>query len=487
MDVERLAIRWNPGTPCAVALTGIRWNNGEFQLPSLAYPWKNVSGTMDWNGSRLKVHSLHGDHNGTYLLVNGAGEGAAFIDIDPEPDVAWHVSLGERVLHVIKLNPDDEFRRGVPAAIGKALNAIDLRNTVDLTLGLDMKGWKNDPNLVTASWSAFATLHENSIMTGILLERMNGNIAHHGSWDGKNLTMEGYLELTSLHAMDMDCQRIQGPFLLQQGRLTLGTPKLSGKEPSYHPANPYRQEQLRADLYTGQIGLDIDVLLSEDAALSPYQIELSVSDVELGEWARAHHLDSQRLLGKINGTLQATGRGNNALETTGQGWIQITPAALYELPIFAQMLTLLSFRPAQPGDAAFNYAYGDFTIHDGLFDFSKIELVGDAIGLGGRGNIGFAGPKMSKLEMDFYSMANNRIPFFGPLVRAVSDRWIRVQVFGTVSQPVARIQQRIPYLDDAFSGFMQAFETGQPRRTPPRPVRSPAARRRTQIENCSTA
>jgi hypothetical protein len=78
--------------------------------------------------------------------------------------------------------------------------------------------------------------------------------------------------------------------------------------------------------------------------------------------------------------------------------------------------------------------------------------------------------------MDFYSTANNRIPFFGPLVRAVSDRWIRVQVFGSVSQPVARVQQRIPYLNDAFAGFMQAFETGQPRRTPPRQVRSPAAR-----------
>jgi hypothetical protein len=154
----------------------------------------------------------------------------------------------------------------------------------------------------------------------------------------------------------------------------------------------------------------------------------------------------------------------------GQGWVQIMPAALYELPVFAQMFSTLAGRPPQPGDAAFTYAYGDFEIHEGLFDFSKIELVGDALSLVGRGTVGYAGPRASELKLDFYSMMTNRVPFLGPLVSVLGDRWIRVEVYGTVSQPRAMIQPRIGLLDNLFSEFMQDTSAGRRRRTPPVPM-----------------
>lgn len=470
IDIDKISVTWTPETDCQVTLDGIHWSGGQFTAAALPYVWNNVSGTMAWSDHRLKIHSLHGDHNGTYLLINGATPDSALIDLTPDPDVAWRIFLDERILHVIKLNPDDELRRAIPAFMADTLKTVDLRGPVDLSLGVEMKGWLSDRNLITASWSALTALKENSLTAGVPVDHVTGNIVHRGSWDGQNLWMEGYAELETLNALEMSFQKARGPFLLKNNRLTLGTPKLSGNEPVYNQSNPYHREQLRANMYGGQIGLDVDVSLNSGVAGLTYQLEVTVNDAELGDWAREHGMNSQRLMGKVNGVLQASGKGNSARETTGQGWIQITPAALYELPVFAQMFTVLSFRPSQPGDAAFKYAYGDFTIRDEMFEFTKIELWGDALSLVGRGNIGYAGTKASALELDFYSMANNRIPFLGPLVKAVSDRWIRVQVFGTISQPVARVQPRIPYLNDAFGGFMQALESGQTQRTPPRPI-----------------
>jgi len=472
VDIDKVSVTWTPTTPIEVALDGIHWSNGQFIATALPYLWSNVSGTLAWQNRRLKIHSLHGDHHGTYLLIDGAATDSAYIEIEPSPDVAWKMFLEERILHIVKLNPDDELRRALPVMIADAVSAVDLRNPIDLSLGLEMKGWVSDRQLITASWSALAALKENSVNTGVLVSGITGNVIHRGSWDGQNLWMEGYAELESLHSLELAFQKARGPFLLKNNRLTLGTPKLSGNEPVYSQSNPYYREQLRANTYGGQIGLDVDVALGTSARDLTYQIELNVNNAELGDWAQDHGMNSQRLMGKVNGVLQATGKGNAPQATTGQGWIQITPAALYELPVFAQMFTVLSFRPAQPGDAAFKYAYGDFTIHDEMFEFTKIELWGDAISLVGRGNVGYSGSKASSLELDFYSMANNRIPFLGPLVKAVSDRWIRVQIFGTISQPVARVQPRIPYLNDAFAGFMQSLESGQPQRQPPRPIQN---------------
>ncbi|WP_437228349.1 hypothetical protein SH661x_000860 [Planctomicrobium sp. SH661] len=473
IDVDKVSVTWTPDTDVQVALDGIHWNSGQFMAAALPYVWNNVSGTMTWSNNRLKIHSLHGDHgdhNETYLLINGAVPDSAFIEMNPGPDVAWRMFLDERILHIMKLNPDDELRRAVPVQVADALKAVDLRNPIDLSLGLEMKGWLSDRNLITASWSALTALKGNTLTAGVPISNVTGNVVHRGSWDGQNLWMEGYAELETLNALELSIYKARGPFLLKNGRLTLGTPKLSGNVPVYNQSNPYHQEQLRAHLYGGQIGLDVDVTLADTMANMTYQLEVTVNEAELGDWAKEHNINSQRLMGKVNGVLQATGKGDSAKSTTGQGWIQITPAALYELPVFAQMFTVLSFRPAKPGDAAFKYAYGDFTIRDEMFEFTKIELWGDALSLVGRGNVGYAGSKASALELDFYSTANNRIPFFGPFVKAVSDRWIRVYVFGTISQPVAEIKARVPYLNDAFAGFMQSLESGQAQRTPPRPI-----------------
>lgn len=469
VDIDKILVNWTPGEKCKVRLDGIHWTDGQLIPKALPYVWSNVSGTLQWDGSKLRIHSLQGDHNGTYLLVNGAVPESAYVQIAPGEKVAWRLFLDDKSMHIRKLQPDDELKRALPQSMSSAIDAVQLKNPVDLSLGLDVKGWTEHPELMTASWTAMVMLKDNHLVAGVPITGITGTVVHRGNWDGKSLEIEGYGELNSLRTLDMPFQKIQGPFLVKNNRLTLGTPRLAGNEPVYSAGNPYRQGQIRAALYGGHVGLDVDLRLTGDSAYLPYWMELNIYDVELGEWAREHKYE--KLMGKVNGVVQTSGRGGNARSVTGQGRIQITPAALYELPVFAQMMSILSFRPAQPGDAAFKYAYAEFTIHDEVFDFGNIELVGDALKFGGQGTVGYTGAKSGVMELDFYSKANKRIPLIGPLVSG----WVRVQVFGTTTSPVARIQPRIPTLDATFSSFMQSVESGQPYRSLPRPILPPTA------------
>ena len=115
---------------------------------------------------------------------------------------------------------------------------------------------------------------------------------------------------------------------------------------------------------------------------------------------------------------------------------------------------------------AFRSAHGEFTVHDGIFDFSQIALLGDAINLAGQGSVGYAGSQQNLVALEFHSQARNRLPLF----RLFQDKWVRVKVEGDVQHPRAKIVPTIP-LDEAYKNFLRTLETGSP--ITPRPVPPP--------------
>jgi len=470
IDVDRLELVWQPERPIHLAMRTIRWRDGIFVPKAFPYRWDNLAGALDWTGDRLIIRSLTGWHGNTLLNIDGTKSAtSSYIDIPRTGDILWRLHLED--LRVVKLEPDDELKHALPVSISAPLKATGLKNPVDLQLDLDMKGWKAVENLVTAEWRLLGVLNDNSLTAGLPMTGVTGKVKiQRGSWDGGTLAMEGYMELDRADAMGIPFRKVRGPFLVEDSKVSLGYPKPVGRMIVHSEENPYRQEQLKAEIYGGQVGLDVNVDVGDFNEAYPFTMELNVQDVELAEWARDRNLQAGRLKGKVNAHLKANGFGSTPVSTIGEGWVQVTPAALYELPVFAQLFTFMKFR--QVGDSAFNYAYGEFKIHSGTFDFSRIELVGDAMNLVGRGTVGYAGAQKSICKLDFYSKATNPNPFLKPLVEAFGSNWVRVQVVGTVAQPMPLIQPRIPLLDESFRGFMQALEGGQPGPGPPRIPRS---------------
>lgn len=464
IDVEKVGIAWEPGNPTDVTLRGIQWKDGVIKPLAFPYKWDDVVGSLEWTGKRLNIHSLHGWHGETYLDIDGTDPTwPSFIEVPPAGEIAWEVHFGN--MRVAKVNVDDELERALPTQIAECVKAMDMQGLIDLHLRTDMRGWSQNREVVTANWELLAVLEENAFSAGVDFSHLTGKIkVRDGTWDGQNLRLEGTIDVKQAVALNLPIKNIRSPFHLEKGRLVIGTPKFVIPPVQYLKSNDYAGKQLRADLYTGQIGYDALILLGDRPELTQYKSELNVNDVELAELAAEQSPNAQRLNGKVNGTMAYQGMGPSLESIRGKGWINIVPAAIMDLPAFAQMFALINFRPV--GNAAFNYAYGDFEIQNGRLEFSRIELRGDALGLIGKGVVGFAAGNQSLISLTFDSRSNNRIPLIGRIIDGLGSNWIRVQVTGTVQEPVPSIQPRIGPLDEAFREFTDAIEENQNLRTP---------------------
>ncbi|WP_417849093.1 hypothetical protein [Thalassoglobus sp.] len=464
IDIDKIALAWSPGTPTAVTLNGIQWKDGTITPASFPYKWTDVVGALDWDGQRLNIHSLHGWHGSSYLEINGADpKWPAFVAVPPTGEVAWEVHFGD--LKLVQAKFDDELERALPEAISAPLKAMDLQGNVNVHLTVDMRGWVSDEEIVTARWNLQAILKNNSLIAGVPLKNVTGKVdITDGLWDGQKLRMEGAIDLEYAIAMGIPFSNVRSPFHLEESRLVVGKPKFINPPVQFTVANPYANKQLRADLYDGQIGFDAAILLADRPELTQYQAEVNINDVELATWAADQFKNARNLKGKVNGLISMRGMGPSAKAMVGKGWVQIVPAAIMDLPAFAQMFSLINFRPV--GDTAFNYSYGEFDIQNELLDFSRIELRGDALNLIGKGFVGFAGGGQSLINLSFDSRPNTSVRILRPLTKILGNNWIRVQVMGTVSEPVAVVQPRIGPLDDAFREFTEAIEKGQTFRPP---------------------
>jgi hypothetical protein len=185
---------------------------------------------------------------------------------------------------------------------------------------------------------------------------------------------------------------------------------------------------------------------------------MKLRDASLRKWARDQGLPAKQLWGSVHGELELEGHGTSSRNIRGDGWVQVFPAALYELPVFAQVFPLLNFKT--PDKTAFKYAYGGFRLRDGLFDFSQIDLAGDAGRLVGRGTAEFSDELPGRLRFDLYSKADDQ--FLGglsriPILRTAVNNWVHIRVGGTYDEPQV-MQQPGGNISEIASDLMQDLE-----------------------------
>ncbi len=136
----------------------------------------------------------------------------------------------------------------------------------------------------------------------------------------------------------------------------------------------------------------------------------------------------------------------------GRGQLMIHPAALYELPVFIQIFKTLSL--ATPDKTAFTYALASFEIGNRTINFSRIDLMGDAISLRGRGRASFDGP----LNLEFYSRPARswQVPLLSNFVDQFGQGWVGVSVSGTIRDP-RRESKPCPSSTPPFANSSSAF------------------------------
>lgn len=466
VDVENARILWTPAAPPVIVLPTLVVKDASVRLKYWPYTWERVTGTLAWEHDRLLISQLTAWHGAdTYLQIDNHGEPtAAVLEFPSGGDVAWHLHVEE--IQVRRAVPDVAFRAALQTTgLAGIVEHLDPRGPLDLQLGLDLKGSRHQPDQVTAAWTLEARLLGNSLRTGIELRDMNGWVrVERGLWDGYANFIDGHFHFDSVTVLGLPVTHVEGPFLVNGSDVYVGTPTWpeAGRPPPADPdLNPRAGQQARGDIYGGKLGLDVHARLSDrDPEQTVYRASITLRDALLEEFARDHGLAAERLQGPVNGRIDLLGRGLSDRNVRGSGWVQISPAQLYELPVLNRMLASLELR--QPDTTAFRYAYGQFTLHDGLLDFSEIQLLGESLLLVGRGSVAFGAGMNEQLAIEFLrSKFRNRIPVFGQAISAVTSNSIGVRVSGTLSAPVIDVQPKLGLIDDTLRKLIEGFEAGQ--------------------------
>ncbi|MBX3442182.1 MAG: hypothetical protein KF774_07225 [Planctomyces sp.] len=471
LDLTNASLAWTPGTPVEVALPGIQFRDAKITPAALPFPWERLNGAARWRDGRLVLHTVQGWHGDTYLNINGvdasnaSSQPLAYFE-DPGPDgAAWRLHLGD--VQIRKLSIDDELRGALPTSIRSVVAELGPTQPIDLAFALDLKGFggRNDP--VTARWQkARATFGGGDVTLGVPVRNVRGFVElSDGMYDGRHVHVAGFAQFDEAEVFSLPLKNLRGPFRVRGNELIVGTPVwIESNDADLR--SPLDGRPLTAEIYGGDIALDASAdLIPANPEASVFGAEIKLRGARLEDWARVNW-PKDRMSGNVAGEVRLRGVGSDATRITGAGWGEITQAQLYDLPVFVKVFQLIQFRP--PENSAFNRAYGEFELRDGKFDFQRIGLVGNAISLYGKGFVGFAGGAAQTLDLQLYTMVQNRTPIVGPIIERLGRRWVGIHVLGSISEPTAVTQARIPLLDDAFKGLMQALERGEPPRQAPR-------------------
>ena len=445
LSLRDVDIRWLTDQPLEVKLPDVTVANGAMLLKSFALPLEDVQGRFAFADGRLTIQSLSATHDETQLQANGYG---LF------QEQGWTLRFAE--LRVDDLMPDRVFRRALPAGLRTFVESIDPKGLISLSGMLEFRGTPNPQDPVTTAWDLETILSGGKMVAGLDFENVHGRILSKGTWNGREVDLVGWLDIDSLVVWGYQIAQVEGPYELHGLDLFLGSETAGRKNVKRVPGlKPFGNDRIRGLIVGGEVSVDGTVRLED---VVDYHLLLTLTNGKLEEYAKRYLAGQRNLNGVVNAWVDLSGKGSLPKDLVGEGQIQISPAALYELPVMVQTFKVLSFVP--PDKTAFHYAWVDFEIGRERMFCKTIDLVGDAISLRGRGDVTFDG----RLGLSFYSMLpRHRLPFplVGPLLGEATKGWVGVDVHGHLRDPVAQIKA-VPSLDGAMKGFLKAFEQASP-------------------------
>ncbi|WP_339735379.1 hypothetical protein [uncultured Gimesia sp.] len=447
-------IVWERGQPLDISIPRASLRSGSIYLKDFPYPIDNLDANWSYvvdprtQNSEVRLTEISGRHDETLIRI-----GKAIADVTPRED--WRVKLEN--MNIDDLSTDRAFQKALPEEMASALNTLNIQRPISASGWIEFRGSNQPGTAITAAWGLDSILAENTITAGADITRVYGKVHSDGKWDGTHLDLTGNVDLDSAVILDYHLTEIKGPFEIHDQKLTVGSnqirrdqfqsislPKINAKQP------------ITAKAIRGVLTCLGDIELS---TIPTYNMQIELNRGLLEEYAARYMPGESQLRGVMNGWIQLWGRGSNKSDIKGQGQLQISPAAIYELPPIAQIFKVV--RLAQPDKTAFDSAFCDFTVSNQTFHLKYIELKGNAISLYGQaGEAHFDG----RLKLDLFSKLTRRqlpLPAITQLIGHATSGWIRVELRGTTSSPIVDIKSN-PLLDGSLKTFLNNVMRGRP-------------------------
>ncbi len=455
IDEIAAIVNWSPGDPRPhVVVHHADVSDSEFRLRSFPYPINGIAASFRYNfdrnyPDRIDIDLRKGSHEGTEVSARGF--------VDCPPNGTWRLRLNEFTAD--DLMPNSSFRSALPLALRSVCNELNPRDPMSLSGWLELQGAGLEDSRLRAAWNVTTAFSEARFTAGLEFEGASGRVSSEGTWDGGRVQTQGLVELDSVYVWGYQFTEVKGPYRLNDTQLTVGTDNVAaGPRTQRISATRSGGNQMEAKFVGGKVYLDAVATLDESPS---YTVKAEIKDGYLEEYARLYMPGTSNLQGKLNGWV-VVNQPRAQPKMSGRGELLISPAALYELPVMAQIFKSLNsvLNSVRPDNTAFNYAYLDYRLDDEKFMFDRIDLVGDALSLRGHGVARYD----HQLGLTFYS----RPPRSRLLPQVVSNflgdatqGWMAVEVTGRTEAPQARYIAA-PVLEDSWKRLLKAFDPAQP-------------------------
>jgi hypothetical protein len=455
----RTDIQWTPGTEVQVVVPQMTVHRGEATLYGFPFPWHEVEAELAYENGQVDIKEFSARHD--ELRIRGQG-----LALCPT-NRPWQVTLSEFLANDITFTA--ELRRALPVTLKQVVDTLAPQGRFSATGPVSFFGPSTPSGSIGATWDLDVHLAGCSLNAGLLLTNVHGHAQLAGQFNGVDVRLNGDLKFDSLFVLENHLiTQVRGPLKYRDMQLEVGSKAMAASPVASDAAYVSPSQRITGQTYDGEVTLDAFLDLRSEP---DYRAHLELTNASLEQYARRHMTGEHNVRGLMNGWMDVRGRGLEFERIGGEGQLQISPAALYELPVFLQIFQLPQFQPINR--AAFNYANFFFTLGNGRFDFQAIDLVGNAISLRGRGWVRYDG----FVNLDFFTMQPRngvRVPGLRELVglvNLVGQGWIAVEVRGPMDAPSANVVP-FPAVDNAMKQFLGVLEA-RPAGPPPLQWRGP--------------
>ena len=282
-----------------------------------------------------------------------------------------------------------------------------------------------DPDIY---WTGEIRLAGASLEAGVTWDKITGRVASTGRYYGTHLgEVIGNIWLDEANAADHPLREVKINY-----RADPQTP--DPRKPGQWEPVAVRVADNNGRLFGGVVGGEGRMVLSEPVL---YRMRLDATDVRLEELAKHYNLNKSNLEGmaqaslrleKATVPLQTGSNGGENYILDGAGSIDVDRAHILNLPFLLPLLKTLKLQA--PEKTAFNEAHAAFTIRGDNIQVTHLDLLGDAINIGGTGELDFSG---QHVKFDCYTIWSQTLQRWlttplGDVTAFLSEKLFRLEI-----------------------------------------------------------
>jgi hypothetical protein len=369
------------------------------------YELTDIQGKARYERHEIELVKLSAHHGPTVLTLE---KGKVYL----KPEGGLSVDLVDLVGNPVL--PEADLLNALPPTLGKAVAFLQLRDPLALRTSMTLDLPTGSEHAPYIYWDGGLRLHDATVQAGVRLDHVTGLIFCRGMHQNQFGDVVGNFQLAEASIFGVPFRELHSQIVVKK------------EEPDV-----VQLPNFQARIFGGDVGGELRLAFGPTPR---YLINLKASQVQLDEIGRYYQLGPKaELRGLAAAALFVEGQGTNLAGMQGQGSVDIPSGKMYNLPWLLDLIKLLNLH--FPDGTAFDEARALFTIQGPVVSISKLDLLGHAVSLGGKGTVNL---ETRAIDMEFYSLLGRYGQMAPPplkqMLPAVSRMLLKIKMQGQLGQ-----------------------------------------------------